>query len=656
MDYGNYYEQFNGDEVVVHLDYLEPEPSLYQQSRGRGRPTLHREYTPVRTSKQSLSRRRASDAFAYNQYYDEEEHEDDFRDDDIYEQMTSRVAIQEQRYDSNRFVDKRRPKSREYTVSDAMGSSGRSVVSRNSISTRKKNTNKKVDLTGSNADSSFEVLATLLVEHLEPKVQNSHYTLEEGDMVYFDAIMPETLRVPFVEAVRFRSERLPAEVGKNESNLDMITRKCYSLGLGGSPDNNFLLGGGHKVEGKTIIRLDTDSPIKVDSHGSDEHNVDTMARSTPQLSPTHVDGASARPDLNQPKSRRQIKSKKDIESDALQSFSQYHEENQSPLQEKNEPKEKRRNSKKGKESINQVAVFDLTIKKEEEKRKKKSRGYKSQKSSIKRPVLTAAMSVVTSPSNLDMTVAAFEHEWRDGLWDIFAHGVCHPLVFLSFFAPIFALGQVMTRLKLNWIGMPSDDDGTKYIFSRIGTIVVVWLALNLSAISLCIFAWTYVHYYIEALSFTLAMSNLWFYGFCVFATGNTRRYIRDIYNIKDGAGLSDYMLAAAYMPFTIAQMGRHTADYNSLQARMCSTTGLMEGADHSFIANLSSFNNSFGMYKSFNDEDTATSFGDNATHSHRSERSLEDESKESKHLSRWNDENEEELTASSPASSSSSLV
>lgn len=152
----------------------------------------------------------------------------------------------------------------------------------------------------------------------------------------------------------------------------------------------------------------------------------------------------------------------------------------------------------------------------------------------------------------------------------------------------------MTRLKLNWIGMPSDEEGAKNIFPKFGTITLIWLVVNTSALCACMFAWTQMRYYIEAVSFLLVISNLWFYGFCVFVTGNTRRYIRDIYNIRD-RGISDYSLAAMWMPFTIAQMGRHTADYNILQGSICSPTGLAKDADHSITENMN-------VYKSFNDE------------------------------------------------------
>jgi hypothetical protein len=260
MDFDNYYEQFNGDEVIVHLDYLDPEPSLFQQSRGRGRrPSLNREYSPVLTSKQRLSRRRMTDAFSYNEYNDNHHFQrDDFRDDDVYEQMTARVAIQDQRYESNRSMGRQKLNSRENSISGKTGS-GRSVVSRSTASSKKNiNTKKsKFDLTGPDADSSFEVLATLIVEHLETKVVNSQYVLDKSDMDFFDAIIPETLRISFVEAVRFRSERLPSELEEDASNLQRITRKCADFGLASSDENNFLLGGGLRVQDKIIMKVST---------------------------------------------------------------------------------------------------------------------------------------------------------------------------------------------------------------------------------------------------------------------------------------------------------------------------------------------------------------------------------------------------------------
>ena len=58
------------------------------------------------------------------------------------------------------------------------------------------------------------------------------------------------------------------------------------------------------------------------------------------------------------------------------------------------------------------------------------------------------------------------------------------------------------------------------------------------------------------------------------------------------------------MPFTITQMARHTADYNTLQARICTPSGLPNEADFSFIANVGTFG-SYGSYASFGDEEVS---------------------------------------------------
>ena len=266
MDHDNYYEQDDGHDVIVHLDYNDPEPSLFQQSRGHDRPMISREYAPVvRTSKRRLSRPNNTNARGFNRLTDDmEEHHDDRDDDDsMYRGMTSRVNIQDQRQNGN--FGRMRSNSRERigrtreTAGDGrsdnnMGS-GRSVVSRLSLTSRQTKTKPKMDLTRPDADSSFELFATLLIQHLDPKIKGYTYVLEKGDIAYFEAIMPETLRLPFVEAVRVRTGRLPKEAVEGESDLDSITRKCAAVGLGQRVENNFLLGGGEERDGKRIIRV-----------------------------------------------------------------------------------------------------------------------------------------------------------------------------------------------------------------------------------------------------------------------------------------------------------------------------------------------------------------------------------------------------------------
>jgi len=263
-NFDDYYEYDNGDEIVVSLDYQEPNPSLFHSSRGHNRPSLPREYTPVRTSKQSLMARNSNPRNIHRLYDDAVES----REDDTYERMVSermlvsRVNVQDDRsYGRSIGRDDRsygrnmdaRPTSRQRPRSNARASSGASV---SPSLARKKGQKSKMDLTRPDSDTSFELFGTLLVQHIEPKMKNGMYTLDGGDKAYLEAIIPESLRGPFVEAVRVRAQRLPMEESDDDTDLEAITRKCEELGLGQSEANNFLLGGGEKrAGGKIVIRV-----------------------------------------------------------------------------------------------------------------------------------------------------------------------------------------------------------------------------------------------------------------------------------------------------------------------------------------------------------------------------------------------------------------
>ena len=118
--------------------------------------------------------------------------------------------------------------------------------------------NSKIDLTRPDSDTSFELFASLLVQHLEPKLEGDFYIIESGDISYFEAIIPESLREPFVEAVRVRSMRLSIDDDEEETALKTVIRKCNELGLGNKNENNFLLGGGeHIAGGKIKMRVST---------------------------------------------------------------------------------------------------------------------------------------------------------------------------------------------------------------------------------------------------------------------------------------------------------------------------------------------------------------------------------------------------------------
>eukprot|EP00554_Chaetoceros_debilis_P014351 CAMPEP_0194125488 /NCGR_PEP_ID=MMETSP0150-20130528/59488_1 /TAXON_ID=122233 /ORGANISM="Chaetoceros debilis, Strain MM31A-1" /LENGTH=663 /DNA_ID=CAMNT_0038819299 /DNA_START=805 /DNA_END=2795 /DNA_ORIENTATION=- len=565
----------------------------------------------------------------------------------------------------------------------------------------------KMDLTRPDSDSSFELFAQLIVSHIEPKVtstnDNDEYILEAGDISYLDAIIPATLRLPFVEAVRVRNDDLiERDVMPEEANpLEQAVIKCDEFGLGMDEMDNFLLGGGEKLPGGRIriklypieeeygndmdqhedINMDPEALIAAAMKMAEKNSKRDLAKKTKTATATKQSSEREAKTKLQLKSQSQQLSQQVAaeERDILTPLAPTMDSNnngnsnsedpmgwltQSGLSEDQRemirmamtPKAGHKKShnfnfdnditnsnrdrgampknivdppgvghtKQKKKSHNfnfdnditnsnrdrgampknivdpllsgtpsknkpkiQIEMMGMKKPAAVANKQKSNRSNKSGKSRKKKNSLSAAMSVY-SVTGCDQTVVAFVDEWRDGMGDIFSHGVCHPALLLSFFAPVFALGQVMTRLKLNWVGSIGTKDDTNAIFFKFGTIVLSWISLNV--LSIVSFQFRYMNGVLGSVEiFAMVMINMFMYTFCVFATGNTRNYMRQVYNIHDVPG-TDYLVSAVYMPFTIAQMLRHTADYNQLEAYMFTTTGLFDGGgDFEFLNNVHSY-------------------------------------------------------------------
>ena len=76
-----------------------------------------------------------------------------------------------------------------------------------------------------------------------------------------------------------------------------------------------------------------------------------------------------------------------------------------------------------------------------------------------------------------------------------------------------------------------------------------------------------------------AVVNVCMYGFAVFVAQSTRSSIREKFMIREERcyDLEDVMCASTCLPCTVAQMSRHTANYDDYEAVCCSKTGLPDG-------------------------------------------------------------------------------
>lgn len=140
---------------------------------------------------------------------------------------------------------------------------------------------------------------------------------------------------------------------------------------------------------------------------------------------------------------------------------------------------------------------------------------------------------------------------------------------------MIALHQILSRVQM---------DGTGYrivtIKSRTRVLFVVWLVFLLILIHVI-----YVAFFIvgspdeeSILIATIPLIGmdcfLLLYG--VYMVAKTRRQVRSEYDIPElrCKGYEDCCMAVFCTCCTIAQMGRHTADYETYRAYCCSDTGL----------------------------------------------------------------------------------
>ena len=142
-----------------------------------------------------------------------------------------------------------------------------------------------------------------------------------------------------------------------------------------------------------------------------------------------------------------------------------------------------------------------------------------------------------------------------------------------------ALGQIQTRAKLTWLGLPAEsNDELNSIFFNLGGVFFGWILSNVT-LALGIH-WYWTHGVVSSIGFFLViMINVIYFAFSVVVCGNTRWSLRRRNNIPQVFELADYLMSLFYLPLVVAQLGRHTVDYGQLEAYIFSSTGLFPGVE-----------------------------------------------------------------------------
>lgn len=158
-------------------------------------------------------------------------------------------------------------------------------------------------------------------------------------------------------------------------------------------------------------------------------------------------------------------------------------------------------------------------------------------------------------STLNTTVS----DWKDGLFDCCAFGPIHPSFINAIFCPLILLGQVMTRLKLDFLARPtSSEDQLSQTFSIMVAFTVIYMLCGI-------------------LFPTFSMVLYAYEVFIIITVMNVRKYIR----VRDGIpeshcqGCEDLCCGLWCGCCSASQMARQTTDYDTKDARYLTNDGML---------------------------------------------------------------------------------
>jgi|Dee2metaT_21_FD_contig_71_613234_length_1023_multi_16_in_0_out_0_1 Cys-rich protein (TIGR01571 family) len=176
----------------------------------------------------------------------------------------------------------------------------------------------------------------------------------------------------------------------------------------------------------------------------------------------------------------------------------------------------------------------------------------------------AAGQVLTVPFNpkADDMPSRF---WKDDIFSCFRYGVCHPSSLLACCCPLILLGQVMTRLKLDWLARPDGD--WKQTFK-----IMVCIAIGFGVLDAILSPADPEEPCSPIYSITMFIYTL----FSVYVMMKTRKIVRenDLIGEQTCKGCEDIVCSFFCGCCTASQLARQTADYELDEGQFFTPTGL----------------------------------------------------------------------------------
>eukprot|EP00557_Chaetoceros_sp_GSL56_P014335 CAMPEP_0176477746 /NCGR_PEP_ID=MMETSP0200_2-20121128/801_1 /TAXON_ID=947934 /ORGANISM="Chaetoceros sp., Strain GSL56" /LENGTH=251 /DNA_ID=CAMNT_0017873605 /DNA_START=201 /DNA_END=956 /DNA_ORIENTATION=+ len=175
--------------------------------------------------------------------------------------------------------------------------------------------------------------------------------------------------------------------------------------------------------------------------------------------------------------------------------------------------------------------------------------------------------ILTVPFNPDASDAP-TRAWKDDIFACTRYGIFHPSFLTAWCFPLILLGQVMTRLKMNWLAQDAQSGGQwRNTFRTMIYITLGYIFLNLILSPADPNADNSVLYNI--LVFVYSM-------FMIYLVTKVRREVRRRNEIPEERciGCEDIVCAAFCGCCTVSQLARQTADYDMDEGQFMTPDGL----------------------------------------------------------------------------------
>jgi len=162
--------------------------------------------------------------------------------------------------------------------------------------------------------------------------------------------------------------------------------------------------------------------------------------------------------------------------------------------------------------------------------------------------------------------------WKDGLFDLHNAGVCHPSLWCSICFTQISMGQVLQRLRLNWLGGAGPDAATKNTFKVVLALCICYAIFTMS-LEMADASTGYNSVPVHTGKF---VGGVLFTIYSIWALMKLRENVRAKYSIPEQScsGMEDLCCSTWCSCCVVAQISRHTGEFETYKGGCCSETGM----------------------------------------------------------------------------------